>query len=101
MNRFTTLVAIGLLVSSLILSGCGSFATSIVKIMVNDHEFSQDKSLCEKRCSSFKDDKYAFCYRKCMTEQTVRRKREKEEAEEKDSGPAKAELDNIMKYRQK
>ncbi len=69
--------------------------------MVHGHEFSQDNSLCEKRCSFFKDDEYTFCYRQCMTDQTDKRRREKEKAEGKDSGPAKAELDKIMKYRQK
>ena len=77
MNRPTGLAAAGLLLFSLTISGCSSFATSIINSMVHGHEFAEDNRVCENRCSVFKDDEYTFCYRQCMAGQTERRRRDK------------------------
>jgi hypothetical protein len=90
-----------LLLSSLTVSGCGSFATSVINSMVHGHEFSRDSGLCENRCSLFKGDEYTFCYRQCMTEQTERRRREKEKSEAEGSGQGKTELDKNLRYQSK
>jgi hypothetical protein len=101
LNRFTRAAAICLLCFFSILSGCSTIGKSIVQSMVHGHEFAQDSSLCEKRCSFFKEDEYTFCYRQCMTQQTERRRREREKAGGKDWAPTKAELDKTLSYQQK
>ena len=76
--------AVGLVLFSVVISGCSLTPGSMVREILYGNEHSEDRSFCEKSCSGRKGDAYSVCYTECMSLQS--RKRREEESEREQAG---------------